>query len=118
GGDERSSAGSEVFTGDGSQEAEEEIQQRETDGSAEQEDDWADCVQYDRQDEDREAKQRKEEETELEVKARVLLLEVFVGQESRAEDEEERPAHSEAAAAEVEDQKCAEQSAEKELKCV
>jgi hypothetical protein len=47
-----------------------------------------------------------------------LLLELFVGQEGRGEDQEKRPAHPEAAAAEVEDQEGAEQAAEKELKRV
>ena len=47
-----------------------------------------------------------------------MRLQFFVGQEGRAEDQEERPAHPEAAAAEVKHKEGAEQSAEKELKRV
>ena len=47
-----------------------------------------------------------------------MQLQIFIGQEGRAEDQEERPAHPEAAAAEVEHKEGAEQSAEKELKRV
>jgi len=47
-----------------------------------------------------------------------MRLQFFVGQEGRAEDQEERPAHSETAAAEVEHKEGAEQSAEEELKRV
>ena len=52
-----SSSDSEVFVGDGPQKAEEKIQQREADRSAEQKDEWPDCVQHDRQNENREAEQ-------------------------------------------------------------
>ena len=47
-----------------------------------------------------------------------MQLQLFIGQEGRAEDQEERPAHSEATAAEVEHKEGAEQPAEKELKRV
>ena len=47
-----------------------------------------------------------------------MRLQFFVGHEGSAEDQEERPAHPEAAAAEVEDKECAEQSAESKLKRV
>jgi hypothetical protein len=47
-----------------------------------------------------------------------MLLQSFVGHKSRAEDQEEWPAHPEAATAEIKDQKGAEQSAEKKLKRV
>ena len=47
-----------------------------------------------------------------------MRLQFFIGHEGRAEDQQERPAHSEAAAAEVEHKEGAEQSAEKELKRV
>jgi hypothetical protein len=115
---EHSSTRSLVFASGRSQEEKEEIQQREADSSAEKEDERADSVQHDRQNENRETKEREEEETNLEVEARVLLLEFFIGQEGRAEDQEKRPAHPQAAAPEVKDQERAEQSTEKKLKNV
>lgn len=47
-----------------------------------------------------------------------MRLQFFVRHEGRAEDQEERPAHPEAAAAEVEHKEGAEQSAESKLKRV
>lgn len=47
-----------------------------------------------------------------------MQLQFFVGHEGRAEDQEERPAYPEAAAAEVEHKEGAEQTAESKLKRV
>ena len=44
-----------------------------------------------------------------------MLLEFFIGHKGRAEDQEERPADPQAAAAEIEHQEGAEEPAEKEL---
>jgi hypothetical protein len=115
GGIESPPSGSEVFACHKVKEAEEEIQKREADGSAQQEDEPADGVQHDRQNENCEAEQREKEETELKGKAREMLLEFFISHKGRAENQEKRPAHPEAAAVEIEDQESAEQPAEKEL---
>ncbi len=111
----RPASDNQVLAGDGLQKAQKKIKQCQAECSAEQKDERSDCMQHDRQNVNHEAEQREEKETELKSKTRKMRFQPFIGRKGRAKHHEKWPAGPQAAAAKIENEKCAEQPAKKEL---